>query len=456
MMDRDALSRTVKILLDSEIATSREEAEAMAQGLVVQLDLGHGIEGSAAAQAAAITAVNAGHRAFLGGVLVRIVDDPVLAHGWARGMNLSTAIEYWGGRVVEHLDGAQPIVCIGKEAARGAGTVAISAVWSGWAGGVTDDGWPGDSDALPLAGVLAGSMAVSECFQHALGNPVAARRSVGISLWRPDLDWRDGRAQGPTLLLLPSRVWLLGLGHLGQAYAWGLGWLPYSNRSKVHMMLQDTDRLVDANRSTGLLSMVTDLTGTPKTRLVSRRLEALGFSTAMVERSFDANTVRAPNEPGLALAGFDDPVPRRHLGSAGFERIVDGGLGAGPWDYLDMVIHSFPSGLDPATAFPDESRVGRALAPAYESEICDRIASGQGEGEARCGVVEIAGRSVGAAFVGAMAGAVVLSEPLRSLTGGASYEVISLDLRSPSAVKTATNNQGGPATNTGFLLASTS
>ena len=34
-------------------------------------------------------------------------------------------------------------------------------------------------------------------------------------------------AIGPSLVYLPSGLWLLGLGHLGQANAWALGCLPY-------------------------------------------------------------------------------------------------------------------------------------------------------------------------------------------------------------------------------------
>jgi hypothetical protein len=53
----------------------------------------------------------------------------------------------------------------------------------------------------------------------------------------------------------------------------------------------------------------------------------------------------------VALAGFDDITPRRLLGEAGFTHIVDADLGAGPVEYLDVVIHTFPAPEDPRSAF---------------------------------------------------------------------------------------------------------
>lgn len=59
------------------------------------------------------------------------------------------------------------------------------------------------------------------------------------------------------------------------------------------------------------------------------------------------------------------------------------------------------------------------------------------EGEARCGAIEIAGRTVAAAFAGAVTSACVLAEPLRVLHGGNRYEVMSMSLRDPKYVETA-------------------
>jgi len=315
---------------------------------------------------------------------------------------------------------------------------------------VIDEGDVSDSEGFVLAGVLAGGIGVSECFQHKMGKPVAGRRSTGISLWRPDLDWRDPESAGPVPSVLPSRAWLLGLGHLGQAYSWALGWLPYADRSQVTIFLQDTDSIVAANRSTGLLMLDDTPDETRKTRLVAGRLEALGMTTAICERRFLDSSNRDVTEPGLALGGFDDPAPRRALGQARFDRVIDGGLGPGPITCLDILVHSFPSNLDPVAAFAGSStKKATVLRPAYEDEIRRRVAEGQSESEARCGVIEVAQRSVAVAFVGACAGAMVLAEAVRGLCGGPIYEVVNLDLRNPSRLRAAPILDPKPLRNTG-------
>jgi hypothetical protein len=78
-------------------------------------------------------------------------------------------------------------------------------------------------------------------------------------LWRPDLDWRDPEAAGPALQYLPAGLWLLGLGHLGQAYAWTLGMLPYTAPGEAQFCLLDFDAVVEGNTATQLLVRSGDL-----------------------------------------------------------------------------------------------------------------------------------------------------------------------------------------------------
>ena len=157
---------------------------------------------------------------------------------------------------------------------------------------------------LPLAGVVAGALAVSEVFQHALGSNTAACRDTGLSLWCPDLPWQSSEAVGPALQRLPTGVWLLGLGHLGQASAWSLGCLPYSKPDDLEVYLVDFDTVVQANHSTGLLTLPADI-GQRKTRIVASRLEQLGHLTRLIERPFDDH-LRPSNA---------EPPSRRHSGS---------------------------------------------------------------------------------------------------------------------------------------------
>jgi hypothetical protein len=307
----------------------------------------------------------------------------------------------------------------------------VEAVVRGWSGAVAQpEAQQSAQDALPLAGVAAGALAVSELFQATLGDVVAGRREVGVSLWNPAVDWKRVE-DAPDVEYLPSALWLLGLGHLGQGYAWSLGFLPYAAQGQLMTYLVDTDSVVKGNLATGLLSLSGDI-GRPKARLVSSRLESLGIGTRIVERRFDKNFWPTDTEPRMALAGFDDPAPRRLLGEGRFDHVVDVGLGAGHTEYLDMLIHTFPSQIDPAAAFDDAPPVQRTLPAAYREEVARRIKSGEAEGDAECGVTMAAGITVGAAFVGALAGALAVSDVLRQLHGGPRLSVLAIDLRSPA------------------------
>ena len=457
VISSDDLGRTLKLELDESRAATTEEAQRLAATYRIGVRLGEGFWTNRAATAAALTTINCAVRAFRGGVFVAADDDAVIAYGWGLGKRLSAVVAGYGATMVDHLPDDLPFVVSINEPRStdqtSKGPTILYATWDGWAGGVVAE--PGhrrnEDDGQPLAGVLAGALAVSEAFQSIRGFAIAGRRPVGLSLWRPDLSWLDPLGHGPALDVLPEKIWLLGLGHLGQAYAWSLGWLPYPSRALM-VGLVDPQYIVKANVDTGLLAALEHVEKR-KTRIVADRLEALGMRTLLVERSFDANFRRGPSEPALAFAGFDSPEPRRHLEAAGFMRIVDAGLGGGP-QYLEMLLHAFPSELRSATAFPQAERSdAEALLdrPAYVAEIARREADGLTNEAARCGVVEIAGRTVGAAFVGAAASALVLAEELRALHDGSRFEVVSWSLRSPEHIQTVVNPAPGPDTNPGYV-----
>ncbi len=457
-LSADELHRTAKIELDEGRARTIDEAYQIVSGYVLQIDVGGDVLESATRQAMLLTAVNAARRAFLGGVRVRLSDDGPMMARWAEGRGLAESVRAFGGTIVEALGDGHPTLVIGNVIEHPAGSIVLYATWQGWSAGVVEDpeGRLPESLEFPLAGVLAAALGVSEAFQHLRGFLFAGRRPVGLSLWDPGDNWRSESSQGVPCRYLPSRFWLIGLGHLGQAYAWALGLLPYANPAAVELMLQEYDIVVKANQSTGMLSDAASI-GKRKSRLVASRLEALGFTNSITERPFGSETRRSGDEPGVALVGVDDPGPRRMLEKAGFDLIVDAGLGGRPHNYLDMLMHSFPSGIEAATAWPEQ---GRSLAdapvgqPVYR-DLSQRLPRTEGlnGGDIECGLVEVAGRSVGAAFVGCVAATLVLSEALRLIAGGPRFEVLSLSLRSPGRVEAVRNSREPPEVNPGFVAA---
>jgi hypothetical protein len=279
--------------------------------------------------------------------------------------------------------------------------------------------------------VLAGALAVSEGFQHVRGgNETAGRRDVGMSLWRPgpDVSWLAEEAVGPPLRLLPSKLWMIGLGHLGQAFLWTIGLLPYADPTELALVLQDIDTLVEANDSTSPLTHVA-LIGQKKARAMARWAEARGFRTTITERRFADDFKVSPDEPSIALCGVDNPQARTVLEKVGFGRVVEAGLGKGPIEYLAFQVHTFP-GLQQAQEVWSAARVAKAAsAPAPGLTRLPAYAAMAADGMDQCGLTLLAGHSVGASFVGVTVSTLVVAEVLRALEGGTVSGLIDGSLR---------------------------
>ena len=255
-LDRDRVNRTALQLFRAGRAETLKAAEDTLASLVLQVDVGSGLEHDPGAQAALLTIVNAGARAFLGGVRVRVSDDVVMSEGWGRGRTVSESVRTFGGEIVRAHEPEHPTIVVGVPSTGSAiGSIACVAACSGWAGGVLEPRTEAPrAPGIAPAGILAGGIAVSECFQHCGGSVEAGQREAGLSLWAPNTPWLEAAAAGPPLEYLPDRLWLLGLGHLGQANAWTLGMLPYATRGAARVFLLDTDEIVPGNYATGLLA----------------------------------------------------------------------------------------------------------------------------------------------------------------------------------------------------------
>ena len=162
----DDIDRTAKILMDAGKANNPDDARRYLQTLVLQVAVGPEIEHDPAAQAALATVVNAGRRAYHGGVHVSLDSDPTLTTGWTAGMTASQVVARYGGEVVEHLIGDRPTLVIGRPEGV-VGRPMLHLVWNGWSGGVAqsaDDilrrlrhhaGWDRGRSARHLRGLPA-------------------------------------------------------------------------------------------------------------------------------------------------------------------------------------------------------------------------------------------------------------------------------------------------------------
>lgn len=425
-VDADTINRAVKMAIDTGEVPSVEAGYELFRSYRLAVVAGPELGTSAAHQAALLTIVNTGRRALLGGVEVAGGLDVPLRVPFVGADRLDQAVRLLGGRIGAVVPPDVPTLTLGAVAGETTpGSPSLAVTFDGWQGGAiptSEHRRLGERDAVIPAAVLAGAIGVSEVFQHLRGNPMAGRRPVGLSLWSPDrLDW-EGVRDGPASIVLPSRLWLIGLGHLGQAYLWTLGLLPYESPGDVELVLQDFDRLTLANDSTSLLTNP-GLVGRRKTRAMAEWAEARGFRTSLVERTFPGGIKVAGDEPRLALGGVDNAQARAAYEDAGFDCVVEAGLGAGPTEYLALRLHTFPA----STTARDKWGGARAnpTKPVPETTAYTDLAA---SGMDACGLVRLATRTVGAPFVGATAAALVVSEVLRQLNGGPATEVIDMTL----------------------------
>jgi hypothetical protein len=425
----DTLHRLVKQAIDSGIASSVEEAITLFCGYRLCFSIGEAEVHYSDHQAALLSGIALARRVFLGGVWVVGNLEVPLRVPIPLGNTLQEAVKALGARRGPNGIVDQPCVFIGGAPRSRVAHFSVRTVCEGWRGGVVPahaDFFYGEGATMPLAPMLAVALAVSEAFFHVQGQtPVAGRRSVGLSLWQPGrTDWLESDKDAPPLSYLPSALWLIGLGHLGQAYLWALGLLPYPQSTGVSLVLQDVDIITPSTESTSILSELS-MNGMKKTRAMAEWAGRRGFTTAIVERLFDSLFTRNDNEPAVAICGLDNALGRRALDQVGFSFVIEAGLGRGHRDFRTIRLHTLPGNRSAAEIWkPEVEQEDLTDRAAYQKMLTD------GELD-HCGVTMLAGKAVGAPFVGAVAACLVISEILRLLHGGSLYQLIDLDLQSP-------------------------
>jgi hypothetical protein len=412
-MEADSFHRLAKALVDSGEAATVQEALDSFAAYGVRVRLTSDVATDVTAQVIALTVINSAARSFQGKVLVESADFELRALGFV-GVRLNEFLS-WAKLTPQPLEGSRhwPVISIGATADAGA----IRPWASGWDFGIGPARQNGAFFAP--ACVAAGGLAVSEAFSVLRrDNPYAGRRELALTTWL---------GQGEVVPEAPQQLgatglWVVGLGHLGQAYAWTLG---FTEPGPMPHVLQDIDHITRSTLSTSMVSRESDI-GHKKTRVAAAWLEARGFKTSIVERRFDENQKVAAGEPLVALFGVDNPAARRCVEGADFRLVIDAGLGAGYRDFRAMRLRTFPGPSKAAALWgvPDATTAGQPqLAKAYQ----DLVAKGADP----CGVTTLATRAVGAPFVGCVAAGYALAEIARRELGGAGTTFIDLNLREP-------------------------
>lgn len=423
IIDPNSLHRTAKYFMDNGRAQSHDEAMTLLAQFGLTIIVGQEVTGSIHHQNALLTLVNMAARTLLGGVDVVGLPDTQSLTPLAPKRSLKQAVIELGGRVSTAANDAWPSAVLGDAAGPTTKLPCWRITWNGWRGGVIPfraDKRLREGEAIAIAPLLAAATCAAEVFAyHAGDHSMAGRRSLGLSLWNPGADWLANDATESAPCFLPSRLWMIGLGNLGQAYAWLLAALPYEDRSLVELVLNDFDRIAPSNESTSVLSRKADIKRR-KTRVVAEWLEERGFTTFLEERRFGEWIKRAPDEPGVALCGVDNALARAALEKPGFGLVVEAGLGGGPEAFRSISLHTFPASRSAEEIWSRQVGQGEQSVeamPAYQQL--------KRQGLDSCGLAQLASRTVGVSFVGVIAACLVFAELLRRLNGGKAFELLS-------------------------------
>jgi hypothetical protein len=379
-------------------------------------------------QAALCTAVATAVRAF--GKVIVVADGSVeLTFGPYRGLTLAEMTEQEGAQHADYLDPSAvraefPILHFGDAPVEPGDAVQLRAGWDGWIASVypVKPATGLRREGNVVAAIAAAALGVHEAFGAIRERPGSdvGWRTITLNLWQP------GTAiDGPTLTHAPAAWWLVGLGHLGQAYAWVLSWLPYADPAKIEIVLQDTQRVVEANHSTSLLTPINPAS-VRKTRLAATALDQAGYDVVILDRRLDETTRVVPEDYHVALLGVDSLEPRWLISRVGWKLAIDAGLGVGPADFNATILYRFPAKVpsDQLIAWNNDVPRPRRVATAALADLEQRDP---------CGSVQLAGTAVGAAFVGAVTACLAVAQGIRAVLTEDGFDVINVHLQSGDA-----------------------
>jgi len=418
-----ARSRVTKALTDGKLAESFAAAEARLDAVRTCIIVGADALATRAGQAAAITALATAMKCFGRVQLVCSAPNTILLAPIPLGRSIGEAAQALGATVGAEI-GVDTTHLIRIEEPTPWRGWQVSTWWDRWLAGTRTaaNAQCGEAD-LGIAGIFAGALAVRQIFATVRG--AGRSHDATVSLWEP---WRvaDLAQIGPARFVVPNKLWLVGLGHLGQAFVWALLSLPY--RGDRYAVLQDDQYIGIENAPTSLLVALPDI-GVRKVRVASRWLEHGGWRTELIERRHAGDTVRTENDPPILLSGLDDVRPRRMLAGVGFDYMVDAGIGHGAGDFEGLQVRTIPAGAAIEGLWNEDAQSGKRdrliKSTAYQALEKD---------VGLCGTIAIADASVAVPFVGAATAALAIGQLARLGSMSPSVALLQLELSAPEMV----------------------
>ncbi|WP_395015315.1 hypothetical protein [Dongia sp.] len=410
-MSSIAFDRTAQMVMASDSAADYHDARRRLDSASIKIRLADGLAEARWAQAALLVMISCGSRMFPRGVFLELNRETRCNLPLYANRTLARVCEEMGAKFEDFPDDALAVQ-IGSE---NGGDADLYCGAVAWTASVSARPLAFASTANELSGALSGALAISAAFRaRVLGDPLALRRDQTLSLW-------EG-GDAPEIKYLPTALWFLGLGNLGQAALLLLSFLPYADAGAVQLLLQDFDSVGPENISVQVLTRPAWL-GKQKARVVADWAETMGFQAKITERRFTELDGPSGNEPRTAIVGVDNLDARRSAATAPFTFVIDAGLGATGPEAFDLRLHAFPGARSPATAWPElppDEPV--ALTPALESLVREGAIS-------RCGAMMIAGKSVGVPCTAIAAAALQLTQVVRAISGAGYADMFDVSLR---------------------------
>lgn len=412
-MDELLNDRGVQFVMATDAGLDVDAARLRLERAALVLDLDDACD--AAHQALALAAARCALKMFRGGVFLAAGGEGARSVGFEPPGPLKRVLLQWGVKLTQAPAHALRLRIGTNASAHGADLYAWTDGWTACIAPSAAPAAPANGNAV--SGVLAGALAVAELFRKAvLDDVLALRASRSLSAWGP-----DEAPPEAAIRKLPRGLWLLGLGNLGQASAFTLGLLPWRDTGDIALLLQDGDRAGPENL---MVQLLTDhaWVGQKKARALAAWFEARGFTTTVEERRFRAGMRPEEGEPRLLLAGVDNLVARRDAAEAGFDLVLDAGLGATGAEAFDFRLHAFPGSISAEKAWPDLQQAQPSALP----ENLDKLVK-QGRIDL-CGAQTIAGKAVGVPCTALAAAAIQIGQACRALATGRCAEKVDVSL----------------------------
>lgn len=408
-LDLKNIERTAIVLAEKK-NISVDEAEDLLLRSTIVLEAGDEIKRSYTLQVAFLTCYNAGARIFKGGVFCEIPEDIP---------NLTDIIGETFNEVLDSLfsllpnqmlSSSYPKILFGKSPQK---VNEVEVVCSGWQGGLNFC----DSEKfilnnsytkVPLGGALASSYALFWAFNRTFSMTEDLwSESFGYSLWDNSLesDWNESKGEGPVEIRLPSKVWIVGLGHLGQAYLWILSLL--SGNKNVEMLLQDYDVLGKENLGAQLLSFAPQI-GFYKTRICSEFIEKVGFKSRILEKKFNGADQQDTSlkDFEVLITGLDNLASRREINPDRFKICLDGATNGKVLNFDSFTLKNLKfSEKKPSEIWKEDNSIKGEI---FHDNLFRMV-----EEKGGCGILTNIGIST--PFVGVFGGAILVAELLKSL-----------------------------------------